>query len=160
MRLSGILAEKGLHVFDNEPRTHQGHDLPRIWVVVADSTQAHIFRKTPKGFENIADARIGHSAGEHPNGGAELFHGYDARSRLHYSGHGAFVEKLAGWLDRAEQEKVYDRLILVAAPRTLGDLRDVLSKNVFSRVIAEVDKELTEMPEAKVKKHLNDIVWF
>jgi protein required for attachment to host cells len=48
----------------------------------------------------------------------------------------------------------------VAAPRTLGDLREALSKNVFSRVTAEVAKELTEMPETKIKQQLNKIVWF
>ena len=48
----------------------------------------------------------------------------------------------------------------MAAPRTLGDMRGALSKNVFSRIVAEVDKELTEIPEAKLKKHLNEIVWF
>ncbi|TAL31943.1 MAG: host attachment protein [Alphaproteobacteria bacterium] len=160
MKLSGILAEKGLHAFDSEPSTHQGHSVPRIWIVVADSVRAHIFRKTPHGFETIAEAKTGHSQGTHETSQGDVFHGYDVKSRNHNKGDGAFIEKLATWLDIAEREHVYDRLILVAAPRTLGDMRESLSKNVFSRIIAEVDKELTEMPEAKVKKHLNEIVWF
>lgn len=160
MKLSGTLAEKGLHAFDSEAHAHQGHKVPRIWVVVADRTQAHIFRKTSHGFENIADAKMGHSHGTHETTQGHAFHGYDVKSQRHTKGDGAFIEKLAGWLDTAEREGVYDRLILVAAPRTLGDMRDSLGKNVFSRIVAEVDKELTEMPEAKIKKHLDDIVWF
>lgn len=160
MKLSGTLAEKGLHAFDHEPHKHQGHEIHRIWVVVADRTQAHVYRKTPKGFERIADAKMGHSHATHETTGGDAFHGYDAGSQLHYRGDGAFIEHFAGWLDTAEREKIYDRLILVAAPRTLGDLREALSKNVFSRVMAEVDKELTEMPETKIKKHLEKIVWF
>lgn len=160
MKLSGTLAEKGFHAFDAEPKTHQGHQLSRIWIVVADGVQAHIYRKTPKGFETIAEAKKGHSRAHHETGGEKAFHGYDARSRLHNKGEAGFIEHLAGWLDQAEREQAFDRLILVAAPRTLGDMRDALSKNVFSRIVAEVSKELTEMPEAKVKKHLNEIVWF
>lgn len=160
MKLSGTIAEKGFHAFDGEPHKHQGHDIHRIWIVVADRTQAHIYRKTVKGFERIADARMGHSSGTHETTSGAVFHGYDAKSQLNARGDGAFIVHLAEWLDTAEREKAYDRLILVAAPRTLGDLRDALSKNAFSRVTAEVDKELTEMPEAKIKQHLGKIVWF
>lgn len=160
MKLSGTLAEKGLHAFDGEPHTHQGHDIHRFWIVVADRIQAHIYRKTVRGFERIADAKMGHSHATHETSAGNVFHGYDPGSQKHGHTDGAFIGKLAAWLDTAEREKIFDRLVLVAAPRTLGDLREALSKNVFSRVTAEVDKELTEMPEAKIKQHLEKIVWF
>ena len=160
MKLSGTLAEKGLHVFDGESHKHEGHDVPRIWIVVADRLQAHIFRKTPHGIERIADARPGHSHASHEDKGGHSFHGYDAKSQKTHHDDGGFVQKLAAWLDTAEREHIFDRLVIVAAPRTLGDIREALSKNVFSRVAAEVDKELTEMPEAKIKEHLDKIIWF
>lgn len=160
MKLSGTLADKGLHAFDSEPRHHEGHDVPRIWIVVADRQQAHIFRKTPKGMERIGDARVGHSGGAHEMQGGSVTHGYDVGSERRHHADGIFLHKLSEWLDVAEREKAYDRLVLVAAPRTLGDIRKVMSKNVHTRIAAEVDKELTEMPEVEIKKHLADIVWF
>ena len=91
MKLSGTLAEKGLHAFDDEPRTHQGHEVLRIWVVVADGAQAHIYRKTPEGFESIVEAKTGHSKAHHDTSGEKAFHGYDARSRLHNKGEARFI---------------------------------------------------------------------
>lgn len=158
MKLSGTLAEKGLHAFDHEPHHHAGHEIPRIWIIVADRFKAHIFRKTKQGMERIADARVG--GGVHENEGRAGFHGYDARSEKRHHDDGGFIHKLADWLDLAERENAYDRLVLVAAPRTLGDLRNVITPSVHTRVAAEVDKELTEMAETEIKKHLEDIIWF
>ncbi len=160
MKLSGTLAEKGIHAFDAEPHKSQGHDIPRIWLIVADREHAILFRKTPAGLERIADAQKGHSKGKHDDGKGTGFHGYDAKSAHQHHGDGAFIQNLAAWLDTAEREHVFDRLVLVAAPRTLGYFRESLSKNVFSRVAAEVDKDLTKLPEAEIKDHLKDVIWF
>jgi protein required for attachment to host cells len=58
-----------------------------------------------------------------------------------------------GWRDRA-----YDRLILVAAPSALGDLRAALSPEVRAKVVAEVPKDLTKTPDAAVVEHLSDVL--
>lgn len=159
MKLSGVLAERGLHAFDKEPHTHAGNAIPRIWIVVADRVRAHIFRKTAQGMDHIATAVPAGGSGDADKGGSG-FHGYDVGSANTHHGDGAFIQKLSAWLDEAEREKAFDRLVLVAAPRTLGDLRTAVSKNVHMRIAAEVAKELTEMPEPDIKKHLADIVWF
>lgn len=158
MKLTGILAEKGLHAFDSEPHHHAGTKIPRIWIVVADRVKAHIFRKTAQGLEHIADAALGSNS--HTDKGGATFHGYDARSEKLHHGDAGFIEKFAAWLDEAEREHAFDRLVLVAAPRTLGDIRGQLTKNVHMRVAAEVDKELAELPEPEIRRHLADIVWF
>ncbi|MDI1229460.1 MAG: host attachment protein [bacterium] len=160
MKLSGTLAEKGIHAFDAEPHTSQGHDIPRIWLIVADREHAILFRKTGLGLERIADAKTGHSKGKHDDGKGTGFHGYDPKTAHKHHGDGDFVQKMAAWLDTAEREHVFDRLVLVAAPRTLGDFREALSKNVFARVAAEVDKDLMKLPETQIKDHLKDIIWF
>lgn len=160
MKLSGTLSEKGIHAFDAEPQKSQGHDIPRIWLLIADRDQAFFFRKTPAGLERIGEAKKGHSKGTHEKSKGTGFHGYDAKSAHHHHADVCFIQKLAAWLDTAEREQVFDRLVLVAAPRALGDLREALSKNVFSRVAAEVDKDLTKLPEAEIKEHLKDIIWF
>lgn len=162
MKVSGKLAEKGLHAFDQEPRHHAGIEIPRIWIVAADREKAHIYRKTPKGMERIADIKIGHAKSAHEDAGssAALHHGYDVRSEKRHHNDPGFIQKLTAWLDLASKEKVFDRLVLVASPHTLGDIRSSLSKDIQGRVAAEVSKDLMKLPEKEIEKHLSKIAWF
>ena len=52
-----------------------------------------------------------------------------------------FARHLAGLLGEAESQGRFERLVVVAAPQTLGDLRAELSLAVRSRVDAELDKD-------------------
>src|ERR1700734_715404 len=45
MMVTGILADKGFHAFDAEPKAHTGLKVPRVWFVVADSRQAYIYHR-------------------------------------------------------------------------------------------------------------------
>src|ERR1700744_6561551 len=83
MKVSGKLAEKGLHAFDGEPHMHAGIKVPRLWIVVADREKAHIYRKTAEGIERIADAKMGHDHTNHESAGSRgaSHYGYDARSK-------------------------------------------------------------------------------
>ena len=155
MKVSGKLAEKGLHAFDAEPRVHEGIEALRLWVVVADREKAHIYRKTAKGIERIADVKIGHGDS---SGGAHR--GYDSKSEKKHHGDGAFIQKLTAWLDLASREDVFDRLILVASSHTLGDIRPSLTKGMQARIAAEVDKDLTKVPDSEIEEHLTETVWF
>jgi protein required for attachment to host cells len=59
----------------------------------------------------------------------------------------------------AELEKsAYDRLIIVAAPVTLGDLRAALSQKVVAHVVTEVAKDLTKLPIDEVSRHLESVL--
>lgn len=162
MKVSGKLAEKGLHAFDKEPRTHAGIEIPRLWVVVADREKAHIYRKIPKGIERIADVKIGHAKSHHEDAGSSgtAHHGYDVRSEKRHHNDSAFIQKLTAWLDMASKENVFDRLVLVASPHTLGDIRASLSKSIHDRIAAEVDKDLIKLPEKEIEDHLSKVVWF
>lgn len=162
MKLSGKLAEIGLHAFDREPRHHAGIEVPRLWIVVADREKAHIYRKTADGIERIADAKIGEGHSHHEVVGSRgaSHHGHDVRSEKRHHGDGAFIKKLAGWLEQASREKVFDRLVIVASPHTLGDIRASLDPNVQGRVAAEVSKDLIKMPDKEIEAHLTKIFWF
>jgi protein required for attachment to host cells len=48
--------------------------------------------------------------------------------------------------------------VLVAAPKTLGDLRELLPDPVKSRVVAEIDKDLTRVPLRDLPKHLETVL--
>ena len=61
-------------------------------------------------------------------------------------------------LDQRRTEHAYDRLVLVAPPTALGDLREALSDPVRSLVRAELDKDLTKIPVAELPSHLGAVL--
>lgn len=67
-----------------------------------------------------------------------------------------FARDLADHLEKAANEHRFDRLVLVAAPKALGDLRGLLPKTVQSKIVAEINKDLTNIPTPDLAKHLDE----
>ena len=71
-----------------------------------------------------------------------------------------FAEEMAEILERMTRRKLFDRIIIAAPPQVLGELRPKLHKTVQAHVVAEVNKQLTNMPldqlEETLVKHLQD----
>lgn len=69
-----------------------------------------------------------------------------------------FLKTVAAELERRQQNGAYDRLIIAAAPIALGDIRKSISQNVKKTVVAELNKDLTNIPIAKLSDHLDGII--
>jgi len=65
-----------------------------------------------------------------------------------------FAAQIADALYRAAHAGRFERLILAAPPQALGDLRKVLHKMVQARILAEIDKDLTNYPPEQIGRHL------
>jgi protein required for attachment to host cells len=65
-----------------------------------------------------------------------------------------FVQDLANLLNRKGLKGKFSRLVLVASPHVLGLLRRRLHSEVLAKVVAEVDKTLTNHPLHKVEQVL------
>jgi protein required for attachment to host cells len=65
-----------------------------------------------------------------------------------------FVKDLVGYLDAAALKGKFDDLFLVAAPRTLGEIRKLSNGHIGARLRAELGKDLTNVPEPELSKHL------
>ncbi|WP_282169302.1 host attachment family protein [Ruegeria atlantica] len=65
-----------------------------------------------------------------------------------------FVQDVANLLNRKGLKGAYKRLVLVASPHVLGLLRRRLHSEVLGKVVAEVDKTLTNHPLHKVEQVL------
>lgn len=65
-----------------------------------------------------------------------------------------FAKEMAGMLDQAAELGAYDRLILVAPPKTLGNLRSALSANTRKKITGELDKDLTPLTLGELPDHL------
>ena len=65
-----------------------------------------------------------------------------------------FARSIAEMLGETAQAGFYDRLILVAPPKTLGDLRSELPRHAETRVTATVDKDLVNLDDRAIERHL------
>ena len=68
-----------------------------------------------------------------------------------------FANYLADMLAEQLQAGAYSRLIIAAAPVTLGDLRRAISDKVRATVIAEFANDLTKIPNNEIDSHLRPI---
>jgi protein required for attachment to host cells len=69
-----------------------------------------------------------------------------------------FAREMAKVLDAAAANKAFDRLILVAPPATLGDLRTELGDNTRKMITAELPKDLTRHAEEDLPQHLETVL--
>jgi len=140
------------------------------WYLVADGARGRIFAndgpgkglyqavekefaiQRPERTHDIVSDREGRSAG--PAGGSG--HTMNAPTDPHAHEETAFLRDLAAQLGEMGQDNLYDRLVIVAAPRALGDLRAHLPRAAREKVTAELDKDLTRLPPGDLAKHLEN----
>jgi protein required for attachment to host cells len=77
-------------------------------------------------------------------------------SDLHRREKERFARALAADLDRRLVAGEYDRAVIAAAPETLGTIRAALSEKVRAVLLGEVAKDLTKMPNPRVRTHLGE----
>jgi protein required for attachment to host cells len=143
----------------------------RTWVLIADGARARVLESHGLGQGLIANDRLvfegdhgathdlvsdreGRSYSSRGPGRSAI----DARTDPHRELKRSFAHHLADVLAHELDENAYDRLIIVAAPVTLGDLRSALPQKVAARVSAEVAKDLTKLPNDEVSRHLDGVL--
>jgi protein required for attachment to host cells len=65
-----------------------------------------------------------------------------------------FAREVAAALEKVVRERKVKTLVVAAPPRTLSELRHAFHGDVKSRIVAEVDKDLTKLPVYQIEKHL------
>lgn len=154
MKLSGKMSDHDAAKIVKEAQIVNQHKIPRIWILIADASTAKVLKREGEKLEVIAGMQPTFSHSSNLKDKAEPY-AHDT----HKNGKD-FASEIALWLDNAVRSNSYDRLVLVAAPRMLGHLRHAISHNVHDRIVAQVDKDLTKMPEHDLKAELAKIVWF
>ena len=69
-----------------------------------------------------------------------------------------FARQVAGKLEQGRNSNEYDQLVLVAAPRFLGLLRNSLDDVTAKLVVGSLDKDLAHCKEAEIGEHLADVI--
>jgi protein required for attachment to host cells len=137
------------------------------WIVMADGSRAVIVqqREIEPGFDVVAtlhseDAHVpAHLIGSERPGRTQESH-YSARHAIeprtdpHATQLTAFLRSLATRLNDDAAAKAFDRLILFAPARALGQLREMLDETTRGKIEAEAAKDLTKTPLDELPKHL------
>lgn len=144
----------------------------KTWVVIADGDQAKIFEHDGpgKGLHIVdglkleqAHLKSGDIMADRP-GRASNPSSPGSRAAVDYRTDPAqererrFVEHLADLLDQKHSEGAFERLVIAAAPAALGDLRPALSDAVRKTILAELPKDLTNIPTIKLAEHLDGVI--
>jgi protein required for attachment to host cells len=140
----------------------------RTYILVADGARAHILLSEGRGkpltevpgSEQKLDLKPDREmSAERPgrvHESANVERHAIERDDLHRREKERFAQSLAADLDRRLASGEYGRLVIAAAPETLGVIRSTLTDRVRAVIMAEVAKDLTKLPNAEVKAHLSD----
>lgn len=141
------------------------------WVLIADGAQARVLENTGpgKGLSKIDDLQFA----QEPLAAQDIISDRPGRASSPVgAGRGAmeprtdpvehreteFVKSVAHALEKKCADGAYDRLVIAAAPIALGDIRKSLSANVKKTVVAELSKDLTNIPMPQLGKHFDGII--
>lgn len=142
---------------------------PKIvtWIVVANGARAHILQQNRKGNglhevlpydlvgRNLPTReRVSDRAGMAYDRRSNASHAMAPRSDAHRHDKLQFARDLAAELVKHAETRAFRRLVLVAPPQTLGDLRSVLPERVRGLVNAEIPKDLTQFSLPAVHRQL------
>lgn len=145
---------------------------PKTWILIADSSRARILRHCGpgKGLEavdghdfrseqrKLRDILADRPGRVHDSAGKSR-HAMEPATDAVRQDETAFARSLAAVLAKALRRRQFDRLVLVAPPKALGDLRSELSAPVQAALIAEVNKDLTGVPNPDVANHLENVLF-
>ena len=77
-----------------------------------------------------------------------------AQTDFHQLEEDRFAAEAAEMLKKRALANQFEKLIVIAPPRTLGELRKHYHKEVSQRLIGELDKDLTGHPIDQIEKAL------
>ncbi len=141
------------------------------WVLIADGFRARLFVNAGvgKGLKpaldrefigtnissgDIASDRPGRSFDSAGEGRHAMEPPTDPKRHAKYE----FAREIAGILEHARKTNQFERLVVVAPPRALGDLRSEFGVELQRMVSAEMDKDLTQVPIQDLPDHLGKVM--
>jgi protein required for attachment to host cells len=143
----------------------------KYWVLVANSGQARILEMQRKPYEfhqvselfsetqhltnkeivSDASGRVYHAQGPGT-------HSMKPRSDPHEQAEEQFSRSLAQKMEKAAQLGRFDQLLVVAAPKTMGRLRQRMNRSLAGKVTDEVALDLVGLPLPQLESRLRDVL--
>jgi protein required for attachment to host cells len=137
------------------------------WVFVGDGKKALFLRNTgDEKFLNLKAERVfandnpptREQGTDHPGRGFKRA-GTNRRSSMeatdwHELEKHHFAQRTAAAMEKLVRDRKVQTLVIIAPPRTLSDLRHAFHPDVKSRILAEINKDLTKHTVSEIEKHL------
>jgi protein required for attachment to host cells len=143
----------------------------RTWILVADGGRARILETTGNrhgmqmvlGSESHLDNPPSRELGRDAPGRVyESFgcarHAVEPRRDPHSALEALFASQLATMLADYSARESFDRLIVVAPATMLGNLRKMIRPQVRKKIVAEIDKDLTRIPNNEIASHIEHVI--
>ena len=144
---------------------------PSIWVLVADAARARLFRVeqprqtlTPALDEELigSNLRSREIASDRPgrtfDSGGQGRHAKEPPTDPARHAQEEFARDVVHVLDEKRTRRAFERLIVVAPPQFLGDLRALMPQQLQDMVSAEIAKDLSKLPAHELQDHLRDVL--
>jgi len=143
----------------------------KTWILVADGARARIVQNDGPGKGLSAALNHEFAASHAPSrdygsdkpgrgqgGGGGATHAKSAKADWHTFEKHLFATEMAKELENAHAKNAFDSLVLVAPPKTLGDLRKAINGKVKDAVTAEIGKDLTHLTINELGDHLGNAI--
>lgn len=141
-----------------------------MWVLCANASRARLFirhkphaelEELPALTHPASRQKASERGSDEPGVGFERAgHGMHAKAEptpLKESEAKVFAKEVAKHLQRAFEHQQFKQLVIIAAPAFLGLLRKQLNNTVHASIIAEIDKDLSQLPPAEISQYLPNV---
>jgi protein required for attachment to host cells len=143
----------------------------RTWILVADGGRARILETTGKRQDmhvvSGSESHLYNSPSRElrrdaPGRVYESFgcarHAVEPRRDPHRALEALFASQLATMLADYSARELFDRLVVVAPATMLGNLRKMIKPQVREKIVAEIDKDLTWIPNNEIASHVEHVI--
>jgi len=143
---------------------------PITWILVADGSRARLFVRAPDGglspaldqeligtnlpSREIASDRPGRTF----DSGGQGRHAKEPPTDPTRHAQASFAREIVQLLDDKRKAHGFDRMVAIAPPRFLGELRAVMSPQLRNLVAAEIAKDLTKSAPHELQDHLTKLL--
>lgn len=143
------------------------------WIVLADGMHARVLRQDKHGARLVPalDRELYEPAvhvfsrdlksdapGRAFDSGSGSRHAMEPRTDPKTHEKKLFALRVAELINTAAAQGTFDRLVLVAPPKTLGELRAQLEAHAKKLVIGEIPRDLLKTPAPELSAHLADVL--
>lgn len=107
--------------------------------------------------ESMDDYELGHDKrGTSSSSNSPTHNTYEPRGDIHAELNRRFMQLIAEKLNRAHADKLFDKLVLVAPSKVIGELNDHLTGALQNDIAAVLSKELTFYKGQELMAHLHE----
>ena len=137
---------------------------PRTWYIIADGGRARFVERDETGayrtvlsfvaadmHKRSRDLGLDRPARVKESANAAR-HAVEPRRDLHEAAKEDFIALVAEDIEDGRDQ--FDRLVLIAPPRVLTELKQKLSKPIAKIVVSDLQKDLTKVPDHDLAKHI------